>query len=265
MGKVWMIASGKGGTGKSSIAAGLAVTMAKQTMRVLLIDADIGLRCLDLLMGLQDKVLFELSDCLDKRCALMDAVVQHPNFPSLYMLAGGQNARPGEFNQKDMSKIFKTLKKYYDIVLVDCPAGLGRGFRNIMQVADEALLVATPDEICLRDAEKTAATLFERSGLRADLVLNRYDCNLMKKGLIRTPQDIGMSLDMRVLGAIPNEGAVYRAMLSGKTMAECGATKVEQNLYNLSLRMQGRDVPVEADTASTLQRLIGKFGGGTAH
>lgn len=265
MGKIWMIASGKGGVGKSSVAAGLAVMMARQMMRVLLVDADIGLRCLDLLMGLEDKVLFELNDCVEKRCALMDAAVQHPRFPSLYLMVGGQNVRPGDFGRKDMAKIFQTLKKYYDVILIDCPAGLGRGFRNVMQVADEALLVATPDDVCLRDTEKTAATLFEQRSLRAGLVLNRYEKDAMKKGLIRAPRDIGMALDIRVMGTIPNERAVYSAMLSGKTMAECGVSAVEESLRNLSARMQGSDIPLEADMETAFQRFLRKRKGGTLY
>lgn len=265
MGKIWMIASGKGGVGKSSIAAGLAVTMAKQTMRVLLVDADIGLRCLDLLMGMQDRVLFELNDCVEKRCTLMDAAVQHPRFPSLYLMVGGQNVRPGDFGRKETAKIFQTLKKYYDVILVDCPAGLGRGFRNMMQVADEALLVATPDDICLRDTEKTAAMLFEQRSLRAGLVLNRYERDAMKKGLIRTPKAIGLSMDIEVMGAIPNAGAVYTAMLSGKTMAECGESRVEENLRHLSARMQGSDIPLEADMETAFERFVRKRRGGVQY
>lgn len=262
MGKIVLIASGKGGVGKSSVAAGLAVAFARQMMRVLLVDADIGLRCLDLLMGIQDRVLFELSDCVEKRCTLTDAAVQHPRFPSLYLMVGGQNVRPGDFGRKELSKIFQTLKKYYDIILIDCPAGLGKGFRNMMQVADEALLVATPDDLCLRDTEKTAAVLFDERGLRPGLVLNRYEKAMMKKGLIRTPEAIGLGMDIRVMGVIPNNRAVYSAMLSGRTMAECGAGEVEESLRNVAARLAGEDVPLAADMLSTVQRFLkGRRGG----
>lgn len=253
MGKVWMIASGKGGVGKSSLTAGLAVVFAGRGMRTLIVDADIGLRNLDLMLGLQDKVLFELADCLEKRCSLEDAMVPHVKYPSLYLLAGGQTARPSDFGRSQMSKVFSTLKKYFDIILVDCPAGIGRGFRNIMSVADECILVATPDDVCLRDTEKTAKILFEAKALHPHLILNRTMV-AAKNGAASMAKSIADSLDVTLLGAIPNDEKVYAAMLEGKTMAEAESTKVTKALLAIASRMQGLDVPFEDERGSALSR-----------
>lgn len=262
MGKTWMIASGKGGVGKSTVAAGLAVLFARSGMRVLLVDGDIGLRCLDMMLGMQDSMLYELADCVEKRCALTDAAIAHPDYPSLYLMAGGQNVRPGDFGRGEMQKIFLTLRKYYDMILLDCPAGLGKGLRNMADVADEALLVATPDAACLRDTEKISALLFERRGLRASLAVNRYDEKARRLGLIEDPAAAALALDMPLLGILPNDQGVYRAMLGRRTMADCGAKRVEENLRYLAARMQGSDIPLARDTESGFRRFVRRKRGG---
>lgn len=256
MGKVWMFASGKGGVGKSSITAGLAVVFADRGMRTLIVDADVGLRNLDLMLGLQDKVLYELYDCLEKRCSLEDAMVAHPNYPSLYLLAGGQTSRPSDFGRSQMSKVFATLKKYFDIILVDCPAGLGRGLRNILSVADECVLVATPDDVCLRDTEKTAKYVFEQTSLHSHLILNRTLPSVVKRGGMLSAQTIAQSLDLTLLGTVMSDDRVYIAMLEGKCMAEANSKQVLDSLDAIASRMQGLEVPFSFERESALKRWL---------
>ncbi|MDD2428106.1 MAG: P-loop NTPase [Eubacteriales bacterium] len=259
MGKVWAFASGKGGVGKSSVSAGLAVEFAKRGMRTLIVDADIGLRNLDLMLGMQDRVLYELSDCLEKRCSLEEAMVPHPTYPSLYLLVGGQTAKPGDFSTGQLTKIFSTIRKYFDVVLVDCPAGLGKGFRNMLAVADDLALVATPDDVCLRDTQKTAQTVFKKATLSPYLILNRYDVSSLKNGSIQSPQTIASNIDMALLGTIPNDAQVYSALLQGLTMAECDSAEVTIALGNIASRMRGQDVPFENYLKSPFRKWLEKF------
>lgn len=259
MGKVWMIASGKGGVGKSSISAGLAMRLAARSVRTLVVDGDIGLRSLDLMMGMQDKVLYDLADCAQMRCALDDAAVAHPRYPHLHLMVGGQDARPSDFYKPDLRRMFKTLRKHYDVIIVDCPAGLGRGLKNAAAVADRVVLVATPDDVCLRDAEKTAALLHEKTGCRAELAINRYPEKYMKKQGMPLPGALAEGLELAYLGCVPESGKVYEAVLQGKTMAECGDKKVLKALDEILLRLEGVQVPYETSRPAGFEKIFGAF------
>ncbi|MDO5022590.1 MAG: P-loop NTPase [Eubacteriales bacterium] len=238
MGKIWMIASGKGGVGKSTVAASLAVYFAKKALRTLIVDADVGLRNLDLILGLQNKVLYELDDCILKRCTLEDAMVSHNLYPNLYLLVGGQNAKPSDFGKSELKKMFSTIKKYFDIVIIDCPAGIGRGLKNFIDLSDESILVATPDPICIRDTEKTADILFSLKSQQPYLVLNKAQGK-------QKPSQIAMSLDMKLLGAIPLSEKLHKTMVEGKPVLESGDKGVLLAFDRLASRIQGVDIPLK--------------------
>lgn len=261
MGKVWIVASGKGGVGKSSLSAGMAVRLASRSVRTLIVDGDIGLRSLDLMMGMQDKVLYDMADCAQRRCALDDATVKHPVCPHLHLMVGGQDARPSDFYKTDLRRMFKTLRKHYDVIIVDCPAGLGRGLKNAAAVADKVILVATPDDVCLRDAEKTAALLYEKTGCRAELAINRYSEKYMRKQSRPLPGALAEELDLAYLGCIPESGRVYQAMLQGKTMAECGDKKVLKALDEVLLRLEGVQISYETARPAGLGKIFRVFNG----
>lgn len=239
MGKVIMVASGKGGVGKSSLAAALAVMLARQGQQVLLLDADLGLRSLDLMLGLQDKVLFELSDCAQRRCALDEALVSHPDYAGLKLMVGGQDARPKDFTHKDLARMLRTLKDRFDWLLIDCPAGIGRGIRNFIGLADEYLLVATPDAVCLRDSEKMARIIMEETGSHPWLLLNRYEWRLRHRGLIDDPGQIALAMDLPLLGVLRQSTAAYGGQLQGKTLAEIDDPRLQEALERALRRLQG--------------------------
>ncbi len=261
MGQVIMIASGKGGVGKSSLAAALSVSLATRGHRVLLIDADLGLRNLDLMLSLQDKVLFELSDCLQRRCSLDEALVSHPRLATLSLIVGGQDAKPKDFSGKDLSRIMRTLKDRFDYLLIDCPAGIGRGIRNFIGLADKYLLVATPDEVCLRDTEKLGRIILDETGEHPWLLLNRYDWRLMRRGLISKPDDIALALDMPLLGVIGHSGRIYAAQLQGLTLAELEEPVTVDALDRAALRLLGLQAEafVEEKPPSWRDRLRAAF------
>lgn len=238
-GKAILFASGKGGVGKSTLSAALGVALASRGQRVLLLDGDLGLRNLDLILGLQDTSLYELADCMERRCTLEEAIVVHKEFHTLYLLSGGQQARPKDFAAKDLARVLRTLKKRYDYLLIDGPAGIGGGFKSFLTVADHVVLIATPDTVCLRDTEKVAGLVMQKKNLHPDIVLNRYAWPLYWAGRIPAPQDIALSLDLPLLGVVPQSDSVYVDQLSGITMAQSADTEVTDAINRATERLLG--------------------------
>lgn len=260
MGQIMMLASGKGGVGKSTLTAALGICFARRGLRALVLDADVGLRNLDLMLGMQDRVLYELTDCVNRRCMLDDALIPHHRYPLLHLLSAGQDVRPKDFVRKDLNRTLKTLRPCYDMILIDAPAGVGRGIKNFIGLADRFLLVATPDDICLRDTEKTGRILSEDGQDHPGLVLNRFDWRLARQGAIPMPQPLAMAMDMPLMGVIPQDDSVYRALLSGLTMMEADAPQVSAAVEGLADRLQGLPTPIEAPKERLTDRMRRLFG-----
>lgn len=259
MSKAWMMASGKGGVGKSSIAAALAVALAGRQQHVLLVDADVGLRSLDLMLGLQDRVLYELKDCLAHACPLEDAQVQHPGYPLLRLMSAGQSARPKDFDTPELAEVFAQLRTAFDVIIVDGAAGIGRSLKSFAGVADEVVVVATADEIARRDAEKTAALLREQTGKTPFLMLNRISPRLIASGVMEAPLEIARRMDLPLLGAVPDSPKVYPAMLAGVTMAECGSDAVMSAVRCAARRMMGEQVPYRGYRRSPVRAMLRRW------
>lgn len=243
MAKSFLLISGKGGVGKSTLTAALAVLAAHAGKRVAVLDGDVGLRSLDLMLGLENQVLYDMADLVKRRCTLNQALIRHPEYPGLHLMVGGQQARPKDFNKLDLKKIMKTLHKRFDLVLVDGPAGMGRGVNNFSDLVDEVVIVATPDPVAIRSAEKMAATLFEK-GLRPSLLLNRMQVQKVLEGQLHQPQTLSFTLDLPLLGALVDSGQVYDAALKGQTAAQAEDEGVQQELNNILKRMEGEALPV---------------------
>lgn len=243
MGKSFLFISGKGGVGKSTLASALAITAAKMGKRVAVIDGDIGLRSLDLLLGLQDKVLYDMADLVSRRCRLDQILIWHSDFPSLCLIVGGQQAKPKDFKKQDLQKIIKTLQKRFDYILVDGPAGLGRGMRNFCDLVDEVVVVATPDPVAIRSAEKLASQLYS-TGTRPQLLLNRVDVERVLAGELQQPQSLALSLDLPLAGVLEENASVYTALLQGKTAAQAGDEALNKALQDILQRLDGKDCPI---------------------
>ena len=261
MSKAWMMASGKGGVGKSSLAAGLAVVLANRQQHVLLIDADVGLRSLDLMLGMQDTVLYELKDCLDHTCTLEDTLVAHPRYPLLSLISAGQSAKPKDFDVPELAEIMAQLRTRFDVIIVDGPAGIGRNLKSFAAVVDEVIVVATADEVSRRDAEKTGDLIRSLTNKTPFLLLNRVSPGLVANGTLADPQTIAAQMDLPLLGAIPDNARVYPAMLAGRTMAECGSDAVASGLRSTARRMLGEDVPHRVYRQNRLKALLYRLRG----
>ncbi|MBQ4075126.1 MAG: P-loop NTPase [Clostridia bacterium] len=260
MGRIFAIMSGKGGVGKSTISAALAECYARRGKKVALLDGDIGLRCADLMLGMQDRVVFDLGDLTEDKCPLDQALVSHPVLPNLSLLAAPQMLRPSDVKAKKMKKIIDTLASRMDVVILDAPAGIGRGLKNLLNAQADSIIVATPDDVSLRDAEKLNALLAQRGEMNAGLIINRVNKKLIRRGEMMAPARIAAYLDMPLMGAIPESGEIYRALLQQKTALQCGDAKVTEAIGHLADRLMGIDTPIHEYYPSAIWKFFHRGG-----
>ena len=245
MGKVWMIASGKGGVGKSTVSAALAVALARHHRRVCVIDADVGLRGIDLMLGMENRAVFDLFDVTKGESAMKDALVCHADYSQLFLLSTSQVEKPDAMTQEQLSQALKVLKRQFDVVLIDCPAGIGSVVTDAGALADHCLIVVTPDDMAMRDAERAASVLFENTQLSMHTVVNRVDKKLIADGLTMQPRQIADAIGVPLIGEIPKSDYVYRALLSHKSASETPDKHLTQTIERLALRIEGGDAPFE--------------------
>lgn len=235
-----MIASGKGGVGKSVIAASLGVALAKRQLPVAVVDTDIGLRSQDLLLGLQNKVVYDLVDVAHKDCKLRYALIAHSRYPALSLLPASQLGQSDDLSAERLEKIVLKLKKRFAYVLLDAPAGLEAGLRTVIPSADHALLVVTPDDVSIRDAERVVSLLESWHKPRPMLVVNRVNLELVRAGDMYAPQTVASTLDLPLLGFLPEDPHVQRALCRHENIME-------------------EDCPVRAAMERITRRFLGEF------
>ncbi len=258
MARIFCIMSGKGGVGKSTLSASLARYFAGRGMRTLLIDGDIGLRCADLMLDVQDRVVFDLGDVKEQLCPTEQALIRPTGTENLCLLAAPQMMKASDIKAKEINKLLASLHESQDIILLDAPAGIGRGLKNLLGAESTPVIVATPDDVCLRDAERLGMLLQEKGEMHPLLVMNRVNRKLIKKGEMLPPDVIAMSLDMPLTGVIEDSPAVYRALLKHKTALECDDPAVRQAIENIASRLLGADTPLPV--YKRRKRLFGRGG-----
>lgn len=243
MGEVIVVASGKGGVGKSTITASLSYALALRGYSVLAVDADVGLRNLDILLGLEDRSLFNLADVLTDKCKLSKAIIPHDDVKKLFFLPSPQLALPDDINPAAMKNLFSELADEYDFVFVDCPAGIGRGFMNAIAGADRALVVATPDNTSIRDADRAAGILIDSGITDTRLIINRVRPDLIKKRLVANIDEMIDRISLQLVGLIPEDENVLIMTNSGKPVIY-GKGPAAKALNNIASRMEGMNIPL---------------------
>lgn len=240
MGSVIVVTSGKGGTGKTSITGGVGSCLARLGKSVLCIDMDIGLRNLDISLGLSDRALMDFSDVVFGRCSLEKAAVSHPDLPGLSLLTAPMSFTP-QLTQWQVQELLDAARKRYDYIMIDSPAGLGPGFQLASCGADRALVVSTNDASSLRDAQRTVAELDRLEQIH--LVMNRIQPKLLRQ--LRTTIDDAMdTAGLPLLGVVPEDPQVMLSANLGRPLILGGRQGAANACLNIAKRLEGRRVPI---------------------
>ncbi len=224
----------------------------------MLVDGDIGLRCADLMLNLQDNVVLDIEDVLDGSCTLSEALYPAESFGEgkVFLLPASQALRAAQVKQKDMTRVADKLKSAFDVVLMDGPAGIGRNTKLLLGAAERCFLVSTLDHVSLRDAEKTAAILDENGLGHPELILNRVRSEYVKAGLAEEPQEVAERLDMPLLGVIPESEKIYPALLQHRHPYECGDRAFRNAVDAMTGRALGEEIPFPRMVFSPIYRFF---------
>ncbi len=261
IGQVLTITSGKGGVGKTSTTANLGVALAAKGQRVVCIDADIGLRNLDLALGLENRIQYDLIDWVEGRCRLGQVFVRDKNFPSLHLIPAAQNTDKSSLSPSDMVRICSELRADRDWILIDSPAGIERGFRNALAPADRVILVTNPGVAALREADRVIGLVEESGKPLPWLIINRLDPTQVRLGKMMGVDEILNLLAVELIGLIPDDDSVRVGLDQGRPVALERTSPAGQAYRETARRLLGEEVRfIEIDEeAGALERLETHF------
>ncbi len=242
--RVIVTTSGKGGVGKTTSTANIAAALARFGKKVVAVDADVGLRNLDVIMGLENRVVYNFIDVIEKVCKLNQAIVKDKRVPGLYLLPAAQTRTKDAVNPEQMIALCEELKQEFDFVLLDCPAGIEGGFKNAAAGADEALVVTTPEIPSVRDADRIIGMLESMGKSPIRLIINRLRPNMVQDGDMLAKDDILDVLSIDLIGVVPEDENVIRSTNSGEPMTISLESPAAQAYLNIAERLLGRDVPL---------------------
>ena len=244
-GRVIVITSGKGGVGKTTTSANIGTALAKQGYKVVLIDTDLGLRNLDLLLGLENRIVYTIVDVIEERCKLKQALVKDKKNPNLSLLAAAQTRDKSAVNAEQLKEICDTLKVENDFVLVDCPAGIEQGFQNAVAGASEAIVVTTPEMSAIRDADRIIGLLGSKDEKikSTKLLLNRVRPNLIKTNEMMSIDDVVEILAIPLIGVIPEDTGIITSTNKGEPIVNDEEALAGKAYRNVAQRILGEEVP----------------------
>ncbi len=262
MGEVIVITSGKGGVGKTTTTANLGAALASMQHRVCLVDADIGLRNLDVVLGLENRIVYDLVDVVEGFARLKQALIKDKRLESLYLLPAAQTKDKTAVNPEQMRALMEDLKQDFDYVLVDSPAGIEQGFRNAIAGAGRAVVVATPEVSSVRDADRIIGLLEAAELPPPGLIVNRLRPQMVKKGDMMGIEDMIEILAVELLGVVPEDETIVVSTNRGDPAALAPGSRAGQAFRNIARRLMGEDVPVLEPTSDQgffgrLRRLMG--------
>ena len=242
-GKVIVITSGKGGVGKTTTCANIGTGLSIRGKKVALIDADIGLRNLDVVMGLENRIVFDLIDVVEKNCKIRQALIKDKRYENLYLLPAAQTKEKDAVKPEQMVELCEELRLDFDYILIDCPAGIEHGFKNAVAGADEAIVVTTPDVSAVRDADRIIGLLQAREIYEPKLIVNRVRPDMVRKGDMMDVNDVNDILAISLLGIVPDDQSIIVSTNRGEPAVTDNTSRAGQAYRNIVARIEGEDVP----------------------
>ena len=243
MGEVIVITSGKGGVGKTTTTANIGIGLSGLGQKVMVIDTDLGLRNLDVVMGLENRIVYNLVDVIAGSCRLKQALIKDKRFPELYLLPSAQTKDKSSVSPEQMRKLVDELREEYDFILLDCPAGIEQGFQNAIAGAERSIVVTTPEVSAIRDADRIIG-LLEASGIKKNqLLINRLRVDMVRRGDMMSVEDVTEILAIDLLGVIPDDEQVVIATNQGEPVV--GEGSPAGSAYDrVCRRLTGEEIPV---------------------
>jgi septum site-determining protein MinD len=244
MGEAIVVTSGKGGVGKTTTTANIGTALAAMGKKVVLVDGDTGLRNLDVLMGLENRIVNTLVDVIEGRCRLKSALIKDKRFNNLFLLPTAQTRDKNDVESSKMLQLVEQLKEEFDYVIIDCPAGIEQGFENAVIGADRAVIVVNPELTSVRDADRVIGKLDAKGLDRHDLVINRINYEMTKKGDMLDISDILECLAIKLLGVVPDDKNVTISTNRGEPIVLDEKAHSGQAFKNIARRITGEEVPL---------------------
>jgi septum site-determining protein MinD len=241
--KIVTITSGKGGVGKTTATANIGVALASIGDRVVCIDADIGLRNLDVIMGLENRIVYDFVDVVEGRCKLRQAMIRDKRLDTLFLIPAAQTRDKTAVSPQDMVRLTNELRQEYDWVLIDSPAGIERGFRNAIAPADLVLIITNPEVSAVRDADRIIGLIEAEEKGPGKLILNRVKAEMVRRGDMLGTEDVLDVLAIELIGIVPEDETVLVATNQGIPVAMDSKSKAGQAFHNVARRLNGEDVP----------------------
>lgn len=242
--RIIVVTSGKGGVGKTTVTANLSACIAKEGYSVVAIDADIGLRNLDVVMGLENRIVYNLVDVVENGCRLQQALVRDKRVENLYLLPAAQTRTKEAVSADQMRFLCDSLRGSYDFVFVDSPAGIESGFRNAALCADEALVVATPEVSSVRDADRIIGLLEADGKESINLIVNRFRQNMVSKGNMLDVSDVSEVLAVNLIGVVPEDDSVVISTNRGEPLSLSFQSPATKAFKDITDRLLGKDIPL---------------------
>ncbi len=237
------ITSGKGGVGKTTTTANLGVALAMLGQRVVTVDADIGLRNLDVIMGLENRIVYDLVDAVEGHCRLRQALIRDKRLSELYLLPAAQTRDKTAVNPEQMVDLCDQLRPDFDFILIDSPAGIEQGYRNAVAPADRVIIVTTPQVSAVRDADRIVGLVEAEEKDQPELIVNRLDPAMVRRGQMLGTVDVVEILAIDLIGIIPEDKEIVISSNRGTPVVLDGKTPSGQAFRNVAGRLLGQDIP----------------------
>jgi len=241
--QVYVITSGKGGVGKTTATANIGSALALLGHSVLIIDADIGLRNLDVVMGLENRIVYDLVQAIEGVCQPRQAMIRDKLTDSLYLIPAAQTRDKNSVNAEQMKELCDQLRPQFDYILLDSPAGIEQGFRNALAPADKAIVVTTPEVSAIRDADRVIGLIESTGSPTPELILNRVRPDMVKRGDMMTTDDILSLLSVELIGQIPDNEEIVVATNKGVPVVHNPKSRVGEAFRRIAARLEGQEVP----------------------